>query len=283
VSQQLDPQHSPPDADPQQSPPDADPTLELDVDPTTLELGVDATLVEAAELHPDDRVPGLLRRTQSTWLSALSTTGRNRLALLMALVGVAAATIFLSAQLLRLLLDITDLGSYTGLFIVNWVANGGLLVPIPGLRIVGWVLIISQGSALDPAVAGVVGGIAMALGQTSYYVAADASRHRSTEHSPRAPGPPRHPRLARLSSSPRMLRARERITHLIGVHGFATIAVLSLIPSPLTAFACGTAGAMGMGFRRFVLASLLGRIALGLVLAYLGDSLEQLFGSGGRL
>jgi membrane protein DedA with SNARE-associated domain len=271
LSQQLDPTSSQTDA--QQ-------TLEVEVDPTTLALGVDASLVETEELHPDDRVPGLLRRTQATWLSALSATGRNRLALLMALVGVAIASIFLGARLLRLLLDITDLGSYAGLFIVNWVANGGLLVPIPGLRIVGWLLIISQGSALDPAVAGVVGGIAMGLGQTSYYVAGDAGRHRATGHPPQPPGPPRHARMARLSSSSRVMRARARITELIAVHGFATIGVLSLIPTPLTAFACGTAGAMGMGFRRFVLASLLGRIALGVLLAYLGDSLAQLFGPG---
>jgi predicted ABC-type transport system involved in lysophospholipase L1 biosynthesis ATPase subunit len=66
---------------------------------------------------------------------------------------------------------------------------------------------------------------------------------------------------------------RRRVTELLARHGFATISLLSLIPNPLTPFACGTAGAMGMGFRRFVLASLLGRIALGLLLAYLGESI----------
>lgn len=242
---------------------------------TARELGVDATLVDAGELHPEDRVPGLVQRVHTNWLSLVATAGPNRLALLMALMGVAAATIFLSAQLLRLLLDITDLGSYVGLFVVNWVANGGLLVPIPGLRVVGWLLIISQGAALDPAIAGIVGGIAMALGQTSYYIAGDAGRQRASTHATDVPGPSRHARLARMSASPRLQHAKGRITELIGQHGFATITLLSLIPSPLTAFACGTAGAMGMGFRRFVLASLLGRIALGLLLAYLGSSLTQ--------
>ena len=95
-------------------------------------------------------------------------------------------------------------------------------------------------------------------------------------------GPPRHARLARLSASPRVAQAKQRITRLLRVHGFATITLISAIPSPLTAFACGTAGAMGMGFRRFVLASLVGRIALGLVLAYLGSGLTEWFGADHR-
>ena len=246
-------------------------------DDPTLELGLDTTLVTADQLRPRDRVPGIAQRLHNAWLAGLSTSGRDRVALLVAITGIAAASIFLGARLLRILLGLTDLGAYMGLFIVNWVANGGLLVPIPGLRIVGWLLIISQGAALDPAIAGIVGGVAMASGQTSYYVAGDAGRRRTSGHDTAASRPPRHARLARLSSGPRVVRAKERITRLIRVHGFATISLLSLVPSPLTTFGCATAGAMGMGFRRFVLASLLGRIALGLFLAYLGSSLEQLF------
>jgi membrane protein DedA with SNARE-associated domain len=253
-----------------------DPTSSPGDDPT-LGLGLDATLVTAGQLRPHDQVPGIAQHLHNAWLAGLSTSGRDRVALLVAIVGIAAASIFLGARLLRILLGLTDLGAYLGLFIVNWVANGGLLVPIPGLRIVGWLLIISQGAALDPAIAGFVGGIAMALGQTSFYVAGDAGRRRSSGHDTAASGPPRHARLARLSSGPRVVRTKERITQLIRVHGFATISVLSLVPTPLTTFGCATAGAMGMGFRRFVLASLLGRIALGLILAYLGSGLEQLF------
>ena len=245
------------------------------------ELGVDAALVTADELHPHDQVPGIARRLHAAWLAGSASSGRDRVAFLVAIVGLASASIFLGAHLLRLLFGLTDLGAFAGMFIVNWVANGGLLVPIPGLRIVGWLLIISQGAALDPAIAGVVGGVAMALGQTSYYVTGDAGRRHTSGHAADVPaGPPRHARLARLSSrlssSARITRAKERITQLLGVHGFATITVLSLLPSPLTAFACATAGAMGMGFRRFVLASLLGRIAFGLLLAYLGSGLERL-------
>jgi len=258
-----------------------DPMLPSDDDPTR-GPGADASQGMAGELHPRDAVPGMAQRLHSAWSVALSTSGRDRVALLLAIVGVAAASLFLGARLVRLFLGLTDLAAYMGLFIVNWIANGGLLVPIPGLRIVGWLLIISQGAALDPAVAGVVGGIAMALGQTSFYVAGDAGRRRTASHDPAVTGSPRHARLARLSAGPRVAQAKQRITRLLRVHGFATITLISVIPSPLTAFACGTAGAMGMGFRRFVLASLVGRIALGLVLAYLGSGLTEWFGADHR-
>lgn len=246
----------------------------------TYARGVDDTRPDAdpdpiatGPARPDDEVPSVLRRLQSRWVEAVPTSGRQRVALLLAFIGAAVASIIIGARLLRLLLGTADVLAYLGLFIVNWVANGGLLVPIPGLRLVGWLLIIGQGGTLDPAVAGVVGGIAMALGQTSYYVAGDSGRRHAATRGADPSAPPRHPRLARFSSGPRVVRAKHRVTELLAHHGIATISLLSLVPNPLTPFACGTAGAMGMGFRRFVLASLLGRIALGLLLAYLGDSI----------
>jgi membrane protein DedA with SNARE-associated domain len=235
--------------------------------------GEDPLHVGTGRAGANDEVPSGLRRLQARWVEAVSTSGRQRVALMLAFIGVAVATVVIGARLLRLLLDTADLLAYLGLFVVNWVANGGLLVPIPGLRLVGWLLIIGQGGTLDPAIAGVVGGIAMSLGQTSYYIAGDSGRRHSAAHSVDPTAPPRHARLARLSNGARIVSAKQRVTELVGRHGFATISLLSLIPNPLTPFACGTAGAMGMGFRRFVLASLLGRIALGLLLAYLGESI----------
>jgi membrane protein DedA with SNARE-associated domain len=232
-------------------------------------------LVVASPARPEDEVPSVLRRLQARWVEELPASGRTRVALVLSVVGVAVATIVIGARLLRILLDAADLLAYLGLFVVNWVANGGLLVPIPGLRLVGWLLIIGQGGTLDPAIAGVVGGIAMACGQTSYYIAGDTGRRHAAAHVDDPSGTPKHPRLAGLSNGPRIVRAKRRIAELLGHHGVATIALLSLVPNPLTPFACGTAGAIGMGFRRFVLASLLGRIALGLFLAYLGESIVQ--------
>lgn len=53
-----------------------------------------------------------------------------------------------------------------------------------------------------------------------------------------------------------------------------------MVPNPLTAFACGTAGALGMALRRFLVASLVGRVALGLLLAYLGNGVVRWLAPG---
>ena len=168
-----------------------------------------------------------------------------------------------------------DVFAYLGLFVVNWVGAGGLLVPIPGARIVGWLMIVQQGAAFDPLVAGLVGGLAMAIGQVSYYVAANAGAHRTR---PAGNAPAKPSMLVRVLGADRAAHLKERVVWLITNHGFATVLALSLVPNPLTTFACITAGAVGMGFRRFVSATFIGRVTLGLVLAYIGQGLFDAIG-----
>ena len=225
---------------------------------------------EAKHIDPHDRVPAWLRRAHTWAMAHVPASNRRRLAAALGLVGVLLATFVAVSRVLRFVFPGLDMVAYAGLFVVNWLGAGGLLVPIPGLRIVGWLMIVQQGAALDPLLAGVVGGLAMALGQISYYVAANAGAHRAR---PAGQASARPSLMARVMGAERAARLKERIVSLINDHGFATVLALSLVPNPLTTFACITAGAVGMGFRRFVVATLIGRLALGLLLAAIGDGL----------
>ncbi len=154
-----------------------------------------------------------------------------------------------------------SLVAWLGLFLANWIGNGGLLVPIPGLRLVGWTMIVHQGAGDATILVGLVGGVAMALGQLSFYVSAAAAAGHAVESQT-----PRH--AGRVAVALR--RAQDRTARFVELHGFPTIFTLSLLPNPLTTFASITAGTMGMGFRRFLPADLAGHVILGLILALFG-------------
>lgn len=215
-----------------------------------------------------DPIPGWLRDVHARFDASLPATGRRRLAAIVGLIAAIVAITISASRLLILLADALDILAYTGLFVTNFVASGGLLVPVPGLRLVGWLMIIQQGGALDAGVAGIVGGIAMTLGQTSLYLTAASAREGVAHHQTGAPS-----RLRSIASGERAQAIRARLERQLHDHGFATMVGVSLLPSPLTGIAAGMAGVMGFGFRRFVLASLIGRVALGLLLAYVGDAL----------
>ena len=89
----------------------------------------------------------------------------------------------------------------------------------------------------------------MGLGQISFYLsAAAASGHTGESQRPQHSG--------RIAVALR--RAQARTAQFVELHGFSTIFTLSLFPNPLTTFASITAGAMGMGFRRFLPADFAG-------------------------
>ena len=204
-------------------------------------------------------------RAAHVWaLDHVPRSRRLRIALAVAAAGVFLVALIAASRLLHFLFGGLDVLAYLGLFLVNWIGAGGLLVPIPGVRIVGWIMVIQQGGVLDPLIVGIVAGVAMAVGQISYYVAANARAHRAVDdadHAHDAKHPERGPSLlSRLGGGERVGRAKDRVERQLDAHGFATIVILSLLPNPLTMFACATAGATGMGFRRFILASLLGRL-----------------------
>jgi len=150
--------------------------------------------------------------------------------------------------------------AWIGLFLANWIGNGGILVPIPGLRLVGWTMAVHQGADGPTILVGLVAGMAMALGQTSFYLAAAAGSDRFS-----GPGKERSGRVVDMLRS-----AKERTEDFVERHGFPTIFTLSVLPNPLTTFATITAGSLGMGFRTFLVANFAGHVTLGLILALFG-------------
>ena len=156
-------------------------------------------------------------------------------------------------------LDIAWAG-WIGLFLANWIGNGGILVPIPGLRFVGWTMAVHQGADGPTIIVGLVAGLAMALGQTSFYLTAAAGSDRLS-----GSGKDRSGRAADV-----LRRAKARVEDFVERHGFPTIFTLSVLPNPLTTFATITAGTMGMGFRTFLVANFAGHLILGLILALFG-------------
>jgi membrane protein DedA with SNARE-associated domain len=150
--------------------------------------------------------------------------------------------------------------AWIGLFLANWIGNGGILVPIPGLRFVGWTMAVHQGADGPTILVGLVAGMAMALGQTSFYLTAAAGSDRLS-----GSGKSRSGRLADT-----LRTVKDRTADFVERHGFPTIFTLSVLPNPLTTFATITAGSMGMGFRTFLVANFAGHVILGLILALFG-------------
>jgi membrane protein DedA with SNARE-associated domain len=211
-------------------------------------------------IDPDDRPPESLVGVHRSVDERVSPQTRRRLGLIVGF-GAAIVGTLIALDLLKSLAPSIGLGAWIGLFLANWIGNGGLLVPIPGLRLVGWTMVVHQGADGPTLLVGLVAGVAMALGQTSFYLTAaggSAHLHGSKDSDPSG-------QIADV-----MRRAKERTEDFVQRHGFPTIFTLSLLPNPLTTFASITAGSLGMGFRGFLVANFLGHVTLGFILAMSG-------------
>jgi membrane protein DedA with SNARE-associated domain len=232
-----------------------------------------------------------------TWFSRIlarwPTSRRRRIATASALVAIVVATIIASSRLLRLLYQELDILAYAGLFVACWVGAGGALVPIPGVRPVSWFMVVQQGAALDPVLVALVAATAMALGQTSYFLAARAARRRAVGQAVAPPDLAIDPALqADAPDAPpdaadaahaargwagrrarRMEAARRRVTRQVRTHGTATVFVVCALPTPLTTLTTTAAAAAGMGYARYIPAALGGYLVLSSVLVLFGQGL----------
>ena len=224
-----------------------------------------------------------------------SATTRRRFGLLLALIAALISTAG-SLALFPGTLPRVDLVPYLGLAAACWVGAGGVLVPVPGIRPLSWVMIVHQSVSLDPLVVAVAGALAMALGQTSLYIAAQhGARHHRTHdgrqrHTQKPPAPPDEASDTEESDGPasragRVKRASVRVKATgrraaagLKRHPVGSVLLLSVVPSPLTSMASGAAGAAGMPFARFFLASLAGFFIFVCLLVVLGEGILALFG-----
>lgn len=217
--------------------------------------------MRAPDQDPHGDAPKWLVRYHARVDERVSVRTRRRLGIAVGF-GAAIAGTLVVLVIKPLGLDISW-AAWIGLFLANWVGNGGILVPIPGLRFVGWTMAAHQGAEGPTILVGLVAGFAMALGQTSFYLTAAAGSDRFS-----GKGKDRSGNLAEL-----MRKVKDRVSDFVERHGFPTIFTLSTVPNPLTTFATITAGTMGMGFRTFLVANFAGHVILGLILALFGRSL----------
>ena len=108
------------------------------------------------------------------WLSSDSRVFIGLIVVIVALFGLLALS---SMRFVRIVLESLDITAFIGLFLVNWIGNGGILVPIPGERFIG-LLMIFQNAVLFPSwEVFAISGAAMGLGLLSYYIAGARTAH----------------------------------------------------------------------------------------------------------
>jgi membrane protein DedA with SNARE-associated domain len=152
---------------------------------------------------------------------------------------------------------------YAGVFLANLASTATLFIPVPGLTAAAQALIVSSSANLSPFWVGVLGGLGMAIGEITAYVAGMAASLIAKEEEIKAP--------RRLQ--PLIDRVTRWIGWLMDHYGMPTLFVLSAIPNPLFEVAGWTAGATRYSFPRFMAAVTPGKITRGLLLAYVGEKL----------
>jgi membrane protein DedA with SNARE-associated domain len=153
---------------------------------------------------------------------------------------------------------------YGGVFLINLLSTSTLFIPVPGLTATAQALIIREGKhAQFPWLVGITGGLGMGLGEITLYYAgylgAELVKGREM-HGPHW-----------------LVRSIEWcisiINRLMRRWGAATLFVLSAVPNPLLEVAGLTAGSSQISFRKFLIATVSGKVVRGLLLAYIGTQL----------
>ena len=157
---------------------------------------------------------------------------------------------------------------YVGIFFVNLVSTSTFFFPVPGLTAAGQALIVSEAPRLGAWQVGVIGGVGMALGEITAYVAGTLGRE--VAHGRQVGGPTWFRRA--------LLRVMRAVDWLMARYGMLTLFALSVVPNPLFEVAGLTAGAVHMNFWRFLGSVTAGKVVRGLALAYIGEFSIHAFG-----
>lgn len=150
---------------------------------------------------------------------------------------------------------------YPGIFLANFVGQATLFIPVPGITAAGQALIVSSSNILSPFWVGVIGGLGMALGEVTAYVAGMATALVAQEEEIKAPR-----RLEKV-----IAKVTRGVNWLMGHYGMPTLFVLSAVPNVFFEVAGWTAGATRYSFWKFMLSVGAGKITRGLLLAYVGN------------
>lgn len=156
----------------------------------------------------------------------------------------------------------SELG-YAGVFLSNLASTATLFIPVPGLTAAAQALIVSSASTLSPVGVGVLGGLGMAIGEVTAYVAGMAAAVIAREEEIKAP--------SRLE--PVVRRITDGVNRLMKKYGMPTLFALSVFPNPLFEVAGWTAGATRYPFWKFMGSVTPGKVTRGILLAYIGEKI----------
>ncbi|HEX5479619.1 MAG TPA: VTT domain-containing protein [Dehalococcoidia bacterium] len=148
--------------------------------------------------------------------------------------------------------------AYFGVFFVN-LMDTIPLIPIPGLSALGQGVIVTEAAHHVKWLIGVSGGLGMGLGEIPVYYTGTAARYAAEGSELRGPDWFRKPALWFGRFVQRLMRR----------HAVPTVFILSAIPNPALELAGISAGASGVGFWRFLVPVVAGKIVRGLILVYL--------------
>lgn len=223
----------------------------------------------AVAVREDIEATALARKAVAAYLWVMdhapeSTRGRVFMA-------VAMIALVLAPSLLLLYVTITagsdateswfgKLG-YGGVFLANLAGTGTVFIPVPGLTAAAQALIASSAERLSPFAVGVLGGLGMAVGEITAYVAGMAGAQISKEEQLKVPR----------AIQPAVDRVVKSIEWLMERYGMPTLFTLAAVPNPLFEIAGLSAGATRYSFRKFMLAVTPGKIVRGLIIAYVGE------------
>lgn len=233
--------------------------------------------------------PGAVERAHAWVLERWPRRTRSRIAIIAVLIAVAAVGISTAARLVGAAVDAGML-AYLGLMVVCWVGAGGALVPVPGVRPLSWVMIVHQSTVLAPPVVAVVAALAMALGQSSYFVATriEARRHQrhhghgthglhagatAATQANEGVGGSRQPNKVVARSRAMLAGGQAAVERRMASHPKRILFLLCVVPNPLTTFATVTAASTSVPFASFFVASLAGFTVLTVALAVAGQAI----------
>jgi membrane protein DedA with SNARE-associated domain len=246
--------------------PAADPTPEPQGELAELRL----ELAGAAEVIREDiAATPLARKAVAAYLWVMSHVPASTRGRVLAAVALIALVMTPSLLLLYVTLsagsDATEswFGSlgYAGVFLSNMAGTGTVFIPVPGLTAAAQTLIASSAQSLSPFLVGLLGGLGMAVGEITAYVAGMAGAQISKEEGLKAPRGIR----------PAVERLVRGVDWLMERYGMPTLFLLAAVPNPLFEVAGLTAGATRYSFRRFMAAVTPGKVLRGLIIAYLGE------------
>lgn len=155
-------------------------------------------------------------------------------------------SILISGIIIYFRKDLAELASYgyLGIFLVSIVGASTIIVPSPSL-----VATFVGGSLFNPLLVGILSGVGTSIGEITGYLAGLGSTVLIKED-----------------------RNYKRVEKWMAINGFVTIFLLAVIPNPLFDLSGIISGATKYSFKKFFIATLLGKTIRFIGISFLGSS-----------